>query len=114
MDAILPEWKMRCAHGPEWKPCFPGRATARNRVYPVKVHGDGTWGDVNACMAARRRIIYQGTRWGDAWGADPGRRELEILERRQDKAAFARPPCIPPGRKRGAQRACACCSVPLS
>ena len=29
---------------------------------PVKVHGDGTWGDVNACYGRPQAIIYQGTR----------------------------------------------------
>ena len=48
---------------------------------PVAVHGDGTWGDVNACYGRPQAVIYQGTRWGDVWGADPLRREWEILER---------------------------------
>lgn len=48
---------------------------------PVTVHGNGTWGDVNACYGRPQAVIYQGTRWGDVWGADPLRREWEILER---------------------------------
>ena len=80
---------------------------------PVKVHGDGTWGDVNACYGRPQAIIYQGTRWGDAWGADPGRRELEILERRQDKGGLCTPAVHPARPQTAGHALAACCSVPV-
>lgn len=84
-DRILPEWKMRWRSWARVEAVFSWPGDGKEPGEPVKVHGDGTWGDVNACYGRPQAVIYQGTRWGDAWGADPGRRELKILERRQDK-----------------------------
>ena len=112
-DRILPEWKMRWRSWARVEAVFSWPGDGKEPGEPVKVHGDGTWGDVNACYGRPQAVIYQGTRWGDAWGADPGRRELKILERRQDKGGLCTP-AVHPARPQTAGHALAACrSAPL-
>ncbi|WP_165064440.1 phage tail protein [Desulfovibrio sp. ZJ200] len=94
-DRILPRWKMRKREWARVEAVFSWPGDSREPGEPVSFNGDGTWGDINACYGRPTATIYQGSRWGDAWGANPGRRELEILERWRNKTILATPPVSP-------------------
>lgn len=87
-DRILPHWTMRKREWARVEAVFSWPGDSGEPGDLVKVHGNGTWGDVNACYGRPRAVMYQGTRWGAPWGADPERRELELLERQRDKSGI--------------------------
>lgn len=92
-DRVLPQWKIRKRQWAKvhavWGWPSDGKEAGNTRVAgsarvtgePSALHDDGAWGDVNACYGRPAATIYQGTCWGDIWGKDPQRQELEILER---------------------------------
>lgn len=94
-DRILPKWQMRRRAWAKVEAVFSWPGDGREPGEPVSFNGDGTWGDVNACYGRPQAAIYQGTSWGDVWGADPHRRTLQILERRQDVERLAAPAVKP-------------------
>lgn len=112
-DRVLPLWSFRWRSWARVEAVFSWPGDGKEPGDLVKVHGDGTWGDVNACYGRPRAVIYQGTRWGDAWGANPGRQELEILERRQDKDGLCAPPVNPGIPQTAGHARATCASAPL-
>lgn len=94
-DRILPKWTMRMREWAKVEAVFSWPSDGGESGLPVKPHTDGTYGDINACYGRPTATIYQGTSWGDAWGADPRRQELEILERWQSKTFLATPAVNP-------------------
>lgn len=107
-DRVLPKWKMRKREWAKVEAVFSWPGDGKEPGQPVKPHTEGTYGDINACYGRPRATTYQGAIWGDAWGADPGRREMEILERWQDKTRLLAPAANPP------QSQCACLSLQTS
>ena len=62
----------------------------------IELHASGTWGDINSVYGLRPRAVsFTGIRWGDAWGADPEREELEIFERTQEAERLTATPVQP-------------------
>ena len=62
----------------------------------IALHASGTWGDINSVYGLRPRAMsFTGTRWGDTWGADPEREELELLERYQETEGLTVNPVKP-------------------
>ncbi len=90
-DRILPKWRFRHRSWARveavWS--WPGD--------PACIHGNGTWGDVNACLGRpSATVIDNPPRWGDPWGQDTGRRELTIPERFR-AASGVTVPAVTPG-----------------
>lgn len=112
-DRVLPPWRFRRRAWARVEAVFSWPGDGKEPDDPVQVHGDGTWGDVNACYGRPHAVIHEGTRWGDPWGADPGRQELEILERRQDKDSLSAPPVNPGIPQSAGHTRAACASAPL-
>ncbi len=94
-DRVLPPWRFRWRPWAKVHAVFSSPGDGREHGEPVQVHDSGTWGDINACYGRPQAAIYQGTRWGDAWGADPMLQKLEILERWQHKSALCTPSANP-------------------
>lgn len=94
-DRILPKWTMRKRDRAKVEAVFSWPGDGGEPGQPVKLHGNGTYGDINACYGRPKATIYQGTRWGDAWGADVGRQEMEILERWRHEKLFTTPAVNP-------------------
>ena len=83
-DRVLPKWKIR------------SRSFAKvHAVLSWAERPDGAYGDINACYGRPRAAIFTGSKWGDAWGHDPERRDLEILERWREKGAATVDPVRP-------------------
>lgn len=81
-DRPLPKWRFRHRAWAKVEAVWSWPGDGGEPGDPVSIHGNGTWGDVNACWGRpSATVIDTPPRWGDPWGKDAGRRELTILER---------------------------------
>lgn len=86
-DRVLPLWKMRVRSWPKSWAVWDWPSDGKESGEAAEKHASGAWNDINSCYGTPRAVIWQGVKWGDPWGADVGRQELEILERRQQTRA---------------------------
>lgn len=86
-DRRLPLWKMRVRSWPKSWAVWDWPSDGKEPGEKAETHASGTWNDINACYGTPRAVIWEGVKWGDPWGADVGRQELEILERWQHSRA---------------------------
>ena len=83
-DRVLPEWKIRGRSWAKVEAVFSWPGESGDAGEPLRLHGNGTWGDVNSCNGRpTATVVDNPPKWGDRWGHDPERRELTILERHQ-------------------------------
>ena len=95
-DRILPPWRFRWNSWARAQAVFSWPGDGGEAGDPVSVHGDGTWGDINACYSLPTATgITNPAKWGDAWGHDPQRRDLTILERFRHKDGLVTPAVSP-------------------
>lgn len=95
-DRALPEWKIRGRAWSKTEGVYSWPGDGGDAGDPVGVHGNGTWGNVNACYGRPTATIANNPpRWGSLWGHDPERHELTMLERKQ-VASSAQTPAVAP------------------
>lgn len=112
-DRLLPKWFMRRREWAKSEAVYSWASDGKEPGEPLAVGADGTWGDCNACYGRPRATIFTGARWGDPWGKDPGRREMEILERFRHWLRMGMTPVNPGPPACGSVALLSCAARPL-